>query len=248
MDPVPGDAFGRALQAARTEGRGSYVIERDDGMVDCLDTFPLFSAPDTWTDIDLEAMNRVSGRILDVGAGAGRHSLALQARGDEPVALDVSQGAVQVCRDRGVEQVYLGTVDSLAEEDPEPFDAIIMMGNNLALLESEARARTMFAALGGLLRPDGLLVGVGMDPYLTDDPIHLAYHQRNRQRGRFGGQVTMRVRYRNVSGPWFDYLFLSPAELESLASRAGWSLIEITDPGPGYLAVLERPEGPPSAV
>ena len=57
---------------------------------------------------------RVGHRILDIGAGAGRAALALQAMGRQVLAVDVSPGAVEVCRRRGVVSTSLGTVHDLA--------------------------------------------------------------------------------------------------------------------------------------
>jgi SAM-dependent methyltransferase len=96
-----------------------------------------------------------------MGAGAGRASLAVQECGQEVVALDISPGAVEVCRRRGVEQVFCGTVAELAVAGPAKFDSVLMLGNNLGLLGSPqpwaaglAAARPhVLAALGGVLRP-----------------------------------------------------------------------------------------------
>ena len=46
--------------------------------------------------------------------------------------------------------------------------------------------------------------------------MHIAYHQRNRERGRLGGQLRLRLRYRELATEWFDYLVCSVAELEAL--------------------------------
>jgi 2-polyprenyl-3-methyl-5-hydroxy-6-metoxy-1,4-benzoquinol methylase len=113
----------------------------------------------TVTAQDRLGVEMVSGRILDVGAGAGRHALALQRLGQEVVALDVSPGAIEVCRDHGVEQVFLGTTDALVSEDLEPFDAAILLGHNLALLGSREASGPFLDTLRSLLRPDGLVVG-----------------------------------------------------------------------------------------
>ena len=54
------------------------------------------------------------------------------------------------------------------------------------------------------------------DPYATEDPAHLAYQERNRERGRMPGQLPLRVRYRDLIGPWFDYLIVSPNEMGTI--------------------------------
>jgi hypothetical protein len=92
--------------------------------------------------------------------------------------------------------------------------------------------------MASLLAPGGVVIGCGMNPYLTDDPDHRAYQQQNRARGRYPGQIRLRIRHRNLAGDWFDYLFTSPEELGELAALSGWRIEDITEPGPSYLAVL----------
>ncbi len=113
-----------------------------------------------------------------------------------------------------------------------------MMGNNLGLLASADYSQTMLAAMGKLLRPGGMIVAIGTNPYLTEDPSHVAYQQRNRERDRMSGQIRLRVRYQMLMGEWFDYLLASPDELGELAARAGWRVADITEPDPSYLAEL----------
>jgi hypothetical protein len=62
------------------------------------------------------------------------------------------------------------------------------------------------------------------DPYATDDPAHLEYHERNRGRGRMGGQVRVRVRYLQHRSPWFDYLLASEDEAARLLDGTGWRM------------------------
>ena len=73
------------------------------------------------------------------------------------------------------------------------------------------------------LRPlaDRIVAGAN-DPYTTEDPAHLAYQERNRKRGRMPGQLRLRVRYRDLIGPWFDYLIVSPDEMATIVEGAQW--------------------------
>jgi phosphoribosyl-AMP cyclohydrolase len=100
------------------------------------------------------------------------------------VGLDVSPGAVEVSSRRGVDQTFLGTVEDLAATNPAPFDSFVGLGNNLGLLADPARAITFLEVLGRMSHAGSNLVGTILDPYGTEDPLHLAYHEANRGAGR----------------------------------------------------------------
>lgn len=124
------------------------------------------------------------------------------------------------------------------------FDTVLMLGNNLALLGSARGAKRILKRLSAVVVPGGSIIGNTLDPYMSEDPAHLAYHAENRSKGRMGGQIRMRVRYKQYKSPWFDYLFLSPEELEDLLEGTGWRLKEIiAESGPSYAVRLERSEG-----
>jgi SAM-dependent methyltransferase len=177
-------------------------------------------------------------RLLDVGAGAGRGALALQERGQQVTALDVSAGAVAVCRRRGVRDVYHGTIRQAAADGlAGVFDSALLLGNNIGLLGSRENAVPFLAALGRLIKPGGVVAGLIVDPYETAQPVHLAYHERNRQLGRLPGQLTIRVRYQNLATPWFDWLCASPDELTALAEAARWKASTAYG-GSSYVAIL----------
>jgi SAM-dependent methyltransferase len=235
--PEQGDAFGAALLDRLAGGTGAHVIERDDGFVDTMDAEYYFAEPAAWDSIDTEALTLVSGRILDVGAGAGRHSLALQDEGHAVVALDISAGAIEVSLRRGVTHTFLGTPGELAATD-QRFDAAIMMGNGLGLLGSRAVAPSVLDALRVLVKPGGIVVGTMRDPHSTEDPDHLAFHEHNRSLGRLSGEVVIRTRFRALADPWFEWLHASPEELATITTASHWDVVEYTAPNPAFLAVL----------
>jgi hypothetical protein len=58
--------------------------------------------------------------------------------------------------------------------------------------------------------------------------------------GRPGGQLRIRVRYRDIATPWFDYLHSSSQELERLVAVSAWRLADVQPDGGVYLATLAR--------
>jgi SAM-dependent methyltransferase len=181
----------------------------------------------------------VRGRVLDIGAGAGRHSLEAQSRGLEVVAIDVSPGALAVCRRRGVRDAR---PLALAEIGPELglFDTALLMCGNLGLAGSAESTREMLGRLHALTRPQGRIVFDSVDPHVGNDEADLAYLERNALRGRMPGEVTIRIRYGEIATPWFELLCVSPAELESLLPGTGWSLAWAREDEPDWYGVLEK--------
>jgi SAM-dependent methyltransferase len=178
--------------------------------------------------------------VLDVGAGAGRVALHLQQRGHDVVAIDISPLAVEVCSRRRVRDARVCRFEDV-DERLGAFDTIVMFGNNFGLFGSASKAKRMLRRLARLTGSSGRIVAESRDPYGTDDPEHLAYHERNRARDRMGGQLRLRVRYRAYATPWFDYLIVSQDELRELVVGSGWQVSRLIEGKDGmYVAVLGR--------
>jgi SAM-dependent methyltransferase len=236
------DAFGEGLLAYQKNGRGLEIIERDDGLIDAIESPRTYFAPfSDWKGLDKRVLAMAKGRVLDVGCGAGRFCLEAQKGGLEVLGIDLSPLALRICRERGVKKTRLLDLESVGRLEPATFETVVMMGNNLGLLGSRAKARRILKALFRVTTTSARIYGTTLDPYQTRDPLHLAYHRRNRARGRMGGQIRIRVRYRVHKGPWFDYLFLSERELQALVRGTGWKLEKkLAGDGPNWVAVLAK--------
>ena len=235
------DAFGRAIHDCHRNGSGHELVERDDGFVD-LSSGPhaYFAEYRKWPKYEREAIKLAKGRVLDVGCGAGRCALYLQQKGLDVLGIDISPLAIRVCKLRGLRKAK---EISITQVTPAlgTFDTIIMFGNNFGLFGSFKQARWLLKRFHGMTSPDARIVAATLDPYQTKDPCHLQYHVLNRKRGRMGGQVRIRIRYRTYATPWFDYLFVSREELGTILDGTGWRLARTIDSdGPEYAAVLEK--------
>ena len=233
--PPMEDPFGTMLlDALEGRGEGHEIVERDDGYITAATT-DYFAPVRRWSAVERRALRHVRGRVLDVGCGAGRVALELQVRGYEVVAIDPSQGAVDVSRRLGVRDVRQMRLEDV-DASLGYFGTVLMYGNNFGLFGARMKARRLLTVLRPLA---DRIVAASSDPYATDDPVRLAYGQRNRRRRRMTGQSRIRVRYLNLAGPWFDYLQVSPAEMEQLVEGAGWRIDRLVrDDGPYYVAVL----------
>ena len=235
------DVFGQLLTDYDAGESCTEVIERDDGFLNVTDNMPMYFAPfDEWRPHVQASMASVRGRVLDVGVGAGRFALYLQEKGHEVVGIDVSAGALEVCRKRGVKDVRQAQFHMI-DGSLGMFDTVLMMGNNFGLFANPRRARWMLRRLKKLTGKKARIIGETMDVYATDKPEHLAYHARNLEQGRMAGEIRLRVRYRDLIGEWFDYLMVSQAEMQEIVQDTGWRVVEFLESGGAqYVTVIEK--------
>lgn len=241
MSPLPAssDAFGRRLLDHHYGRAGQQArLERDDGWSG--PTQPVtdfFETYDEWPPIEQQLIGHAQGRVLDLGAGAGRHSLYLQSRGHEVVATDHSPGAVEVCRLRGVDALEREVLDVPAG----PFDTVLLLNQNLGLAGSLARTRSLLEVLHERTSPGAVILGDTVDPLMFPPPSpHLEYHTAAAEHGRDVGQVRIRFRYDEAVTPWLDLLLLRRADLGPLLSGTGWALEQEYAEGSQYGVVLHR--------
>jgi len=237
------DAFGHAVWD-HTHGKNAFeIIERSDGRFDISSGPGAYLAePTFWNPQEKKVLEKhAHGRVLDVGCNAGRHALFLQEHGLDVLGVDVSPLAVAVAKERGVKQAQALSIDELSAE-LGLFDTILMLGNNFGLFGSAAKAKRLLRRFRTMSRPSATLIVESLNVYETNDPEHLAYIAANRERGRMGGQIRMRARYRRFVTPWFDYLMVSPAEMEQLLDGTGWRLAEKYETANRrfYSAIIER--------
>ncbi len=235
------DAYGELVTAYYNGEDVVEIVERDDGCIGATSgPQAYFLEYNQWPDHYKEAIQLVRGRVLDVGSGAGRIALYLQNQGHEVLATDNSPKALEVCRLRGVQNTELCPITQLSSRLGN-FDNIVMMGNNFGLFGNCKRAKWLLKRFYNMTSSQGRIFAESNDVYETDDPVHLAYHTWNRQRGRMSGQLRVRVRYQKFKTPWFDYLIVSQKEMIDIVQGTGWIIDQfIKSKGPTYIAVLEK--------
>jgi len=225
-------------------GRGSppEIIERDDGFISAsASPQRYFNKYPDWSKLEQRGVSFVRGRVLDIGCGAGRHGLYLQSRGFDVTGIDNSPACVKLAKLRGYKKVRLVAITEIQTFPADSFDTAIMMGNNFGLFGGYSRAQRLLRAMHRITSPTGRIIAETVNPYTTKERAHRRYHRLNRERGRMGGQLRLRVRHENIVGEWFDYLLVSQKELKSILSGTGWQIAKIlADQGPGYTAILEK--------
>lgn len=237
------DAFGQQLLAQyNSQELDAEIIEREDGFIATgSDPGLYFRDYKEWSPAEHEAIGFAKGRILDIGCGAGRHSLYLQGKGFDVTGMDVSHGAIKVCKLRGLKKALVRPIKEVDKFKPDSFDTIIMFGNNFGLFGSFKGAKTILKKLSRITSSDARIIAGTLNPYKTSDLDHLQYHKLNKKRGRMAGQIKMRVRFRKMIGEWIDYLFVSPEEMKDILSDTHWQIEKfIAEEEANYIAVIRK--------
>ncbi len=236
------DAHGRLIYDY-FKGRplGVEIVERDDGFINSGAGGAYLSQYKDWPDREKSAIRLARGRVLDIGCGAGRHSLFLQEKGLDVTGVDVSPLAIQVCRARGLRDVRLMSIHDVGPSLGR-FDTILMLGNNFGLFSNKIKARVLLRRFLNMMNPKGRIIAESLDIYKPPvDPAHRRYHLMNIRRGRMPGQVKIRIRYRSLATPWFDYLLVSKKEMREILKGTGWIARRFfSSKGPSYIAIIER--------
>lgn len=210
------------------------VIHRDDGRAEDLPLDVFFREPSNFSSLERAAIDLCRGHVLDVGAGAGCHSLVLQARGLPVCAIDLSPQAVEIMLKRGLREVQCANIFNFRAG---PFDTILMMGHGIGIVETLSGLDRFLDHARGLLKPDGQILLDSLDVRCTDNPIHLAYQRANREAGRYFGEIRLQFEYQGQKGLPFGWLHVDPETLAEHAAEANWSCeIILQEQNGDYLA------------
>lgn len=179
--------------------------------------------------LERTALSMATGKILDVGAGSGCHSLVLQEVGKDVHAIDISPFSIEVMKQRGVGNV---TQTNLFDERfCESYDTILMLMNGSGIIGKLENLPIYFKKMKQLLRPDGCILMDSSDlSYLFEEEdgsivIDLA--------GDYYGEIDFQMQYKEVKGDSFDWLYIDFQTLSLYATENGFKA-ELVKEGKHY--------------
>ena len=190
-------------------------------------------------ELERRALDECRGRVLDLGAGAGCHSLELQSRGFEVKAVDVSAGAAQVMSERGVRTVARHDLFAPLPPAERPFDTLLLLMNGLGLTGSLAGLDRFLVHARTLLAPGGQVLATSSDVrYLYEDEDGALVLNLN---GPYYGEVEYTLSYQGQVGAPFPWLFVDAALLNDAAETAGYAAEFLDEDDEGQYLVRLTP-------
>lgn len=220
--------MGSAIKAYFEKGRAaklrvfSPMFDEDEIPVKML-----FRKENEMPSIERKALSMARGRTLDVGAGAGCHSLVLQQRGVDVTAIDISPLAVETMKLRGVKEVRQ---QDFFEVD-ECFDTILMLMNGIGIVGRLQRMPLFFRLLDRILAPGGQLLCDSSDIcyVFENEDGEMLFPEGD----GYYGELTYQMQYDDVKGETFPWLYIDDETLRACAEACGYQ-VEVVQQGEHY--------------
>lgn len=202
---------------------------------DSLRTIPVsiyFREPEEFIELEQTALSRCHGKILDIGAGAGSHSLYLQQKGIATTALDPSPLACRTMKRRGIKNIVCTDYFKYREAG---YDVLLLLQNGIGFVEHLQGLRRFFAHAEKLLSPDGQILMVSVDVDYGDGTGDLLHATDRPSEVRYRGEVRFQFEYLGRRAARFYWLFIDADTLKTIAFECGWRCELIAEHETGFL-------------
>jgi SAM-dependent methyltransferase len=170
-------------------------------------------------ELEKKALALCKGTVLDIGCGAGNHSLYLQNEGFKVSCLDHSKGAIAVCENRGIRNSYHG---SIFDFEDSRFDTLLLLMNGIGISGQLKNIDVFLNKLKSLLNKGGQIILDSSDiiyMFESDEdggywiPEDVAYY----------GEVRFTMEYKKLKGDEFPWLYLDFNTLQRAAMFNGFT-------------------------
>jgi SAM-dependent methyltransferase len=211
------DLFGKAILDYQTNNSPeNLTTETSISEADEMPVNYLFRSFTQMPLIEQTALELAKGKILDVGCGAGSHSLYLQNKEYDVKAIDISANAIQACILRGVKNAHVQ--DLLALEN-ETFDTILLLMNGTGIFRTLDELPNYLQKLKSLLQPGGQILIDSSDLiYMYDENEDGSY---SIPAEGYYGELTFTVSYKGQTDEPFPWLYLDYNTLQRAALAYG---------------------------
>lgn len=213
------DLFGKAILDFQTNNSPEDLItETTISEEDEMSVAYLFRSYDEMPLIEQRALQLTKGKVLDVGCGAGSHSLTLQNdRNLDVTSIDISPNAIQACVLRGMKKAKVQDVMTL---ENEKFDTILLLMNGAGMCGRLKKIPNFLLKLKSLLNPDGQILLDSSDIiYMFDDDDDGGKWIASQN--EYYGEIVFNISYKGEKEKPFDWMFIDYNTLQNAAFANG---------------------------
>lgn len=212
------DPMGAAIRDYHLRGKAarlrvmSSMFDEDEMPVD-----HLFRTFDNMPHLEQKALNMAYGKMLDIGAGAGCHALALQERGMDVKAIDISPLSCEVMKERGIKDVEC--VNLFCKQLQGKYDTLLLLMNGTGIAGKLSQLPALLNRLKELLSEEGQILIDSSDlKYIYENEDGSMDIDLN---APYYGEVDYQMQYRDIKGEPFDWLYTDPMLLASVSKQCG---------------------------
>jgi len=208
------DLFGKAILDFQTNNYPEDLItETSISEADEMSVAYLFRTYEQMPKLEQKALELAKGKILDVGCGAGSHSLFLQNEINLDVtSIDISPKAIKACELRGLKKTRIQNVVAI---EKEKFDTILLLMNGTGVFGTLKQTPKFLQKLKSLLNPNGqILIDSSDIIYMFDDDSDL---RKSINVKGYYGELTFTILYKNETEDPFPWLYLAYNTLYNVA-------------------------------
>ena len=218
------DLFGKALLDYQSGNYSEDLITSTN--ISDEDELPLpylFRAYSEMPKLEQKALQLAKGTILDVGCGAGNHTLWLQDKGLKVKAIDISDGAIEVSKKRGVLNTELKPI----LEETETFDTILLLMNGTGIFQELSQVSKYLKHLKSLLKPNGqILIDSSDISYMYEDEDGGTWLDLN---NHYPGELDYFLSYKGEKEAPMKWLYLDFETLKTACLTVGLKCETVMD-------------------
>ena len=216
------DLFGKAILDFQTNNAPEdLTTETTISDEDEMSVAYLFRSYKEMPVLEQKALQLAKGKVLDVGCGAGAHSLYLQNEKNLDVhSIDISSNAVAACTLRGLKNVYLQNILEIdSTTSVNKYDTILLLMNGTGIFGTLKNTAQYLQKLKSLLKPDGqILIDSSDIIYMFDTDDDGAYEI---PANGYYGELQFTLRYKGQKEESFPWLYLDYNTLQNAAFANG---------------------------
>jgi SAM-dependent methyltransferase len=213
------DLFGKAILDYQTNNNPENLItETTISDADEMSVAYLFREHNEMPKLEKKALQLAKGKVLDVGCGAGSHSLYLQnKKNTEVTSIDISTNAISACKLRGLKNVAVENILNYSSENK--FDTILLLMNGTGIFEKLNKISEYLKKLKSLLNDKGqILIDSSDIIYMFDQDDEGAYEI---PANGYYGELQFDISYKGEKETSFDWLYLDYNTLQNAAHANG---------------------------
>lgn len=194
--------------------KSDVLLHNNYGEVEELPVESFFRTEDDMPDLEIFALNLCKGKILDIGAGVGVHSLLLQKNGFDVTAIELSEGACEIMKTQGVKNIIWGDVTRYKEEK---YDTLLLLMNGIGFCGYISDLKIFLQQAKEMIKPEGQIL------FDSSDVAYL-YEENEPESDSYYGEIDYQYEYNGEKGDWFSWLYLDQKTMQEIAFECGWHL------------------------